>query len=68
MKKNKIILYSIVIFLVGLIITGGSYAFWSWTSDTNKNIVFNTAQNLKNYIVYDEGESSFTGELNVSNN
>ena len=68
MKKNKIILYSIVIFLVGLIITGGSYAFWSWASNTNKNIVFNTAQNLKNYIVYDEGDSSFTGELNVSNN
>ena len=68
MKKKKITIITIVIFVVGLIITGASYAFWSWNSTINKNVVFNTANNLKNYIVYNEGESAFTGELNVSNN
>ena len=68
MEKRKIVLMTIVIFVVGLIITGASYAFWSWNSTINKNVVFNTANNLKNYIVYNEGESAFTGELNVSNN
>ena len=68
MEKKKIVLMTIVIFVVGLIITGASYAFWSWNSTINKNVVFNTANNLKNYIVYNEGESAFTGELNVSNN
>jgi len=67
MGKRKVILYSIVIFLIGLIITGGSYAFWSWNSDNNKNVVFNVSKDLKEYIKYDEGESSFIGDLNVSN-
>ena len=68
MEKRKIALITIVVFVVGLIITGSSYAFWSWSSNVNKNVVFNVASNLKNYIVYNEGESAFTGELNVSNN
>ena len=68
MEKKKITIVTIVVFVVGLIITGASYAFWSWTSNVNKNVVFNVASNLKNYIVYNEGESAFTGELNVSNN
>ncbi len=65
--KKKITIITIVVFVVGLIIAGSSYAFWSWTSNVNKNVVFNIASNLRNYIVYNEGESAFTGELNVSN-
>ncbi len=67
MEKKRIAILTIVIFLVGIIITAGSYAFWSWSSTQNKNIVFNTSNNLKNYVVYNEGESQFAGELNVSN-
>ncbi len=67
MKKKNIVIFTIVVFLVGIIITTGSYAFWSWNSNANKTIVFNTAGDLKNYIVYDEGESQFAGELDVSN-
>ena len=67
MEKKKITILTIVVFVVGLIIAGSSYAFWSWTSNVNKNVVFNIASNLRNYIVYNEGESAFTGELNVSN-
>ena len=67
MEKKKITILTIVVFVVGLIIAGSSYAFWSWTSNINKNLVFNTASNLRNYIVYNEGESAFTGELQVSN-
>ncbi len=67
MKKKKITIITIVVFVVGLIIAGSSYAFWSWSGNVNKNVIFNVASNLKNYIVYNEGESAFTGELNVSN-
>ena len=66
MTKKKAILLSITILFIGLIITAGSYAFWSWSSNTNKIIVFNTAMDLQNYIVYDEGESKFVGDFQVS--
>ena len=65
-KKNSIILIIAVLFL-GLLVSGGTYAYWTWNSNVNKNIVFNTAKNLQEYIVYDEGNSSFTGNLEVSN-
>ena len=68
MTKKKAILLSITILFIGLIITAGSYAFWSWSSNTNKNIVFNTAKELRNYVVYDEGESKFVGDFKVSSN
>ena len=67
MEKKKIVLLTIVVFLVGIIATAGNYAFWSWTSTVNKNVVFNTAGNLRNYVVYNEGESQFSGELNPGN-
>ena len=67
MEKKKIVILTIVVFFVGIIVTAGSYAFWSWTSTVNKNVVFNTANNLRNYIVYNEGESQFAGELNTGN-
>ena len=66
MTKKKAILLSITILFIGLIITAGSYAFWSWSSNTNKNIVFNTAKELRNYVIYDEGESKFIGDFKVS--
>lgn len=64
-KKNTIILI-ISILLLGLLIFGGTYAYWSWTSNTNKNIVFNTAKELIEYVEYDDGESTFLGDFQVS--
>ena len=66
MTKKKAIFLSITILFIGLIISAGTYAFWSWSSNSNKNIVFNTAKELKSYIVYDEGESKFVGDFKVS--
>ena len=65
MGKKKAILLCITILFIGLIITAGSYAFWSWSSNANKNIVFNTSKELRNYIVYDEGESKFVGDFQI---
>lgn len=65
-KKNAIILTIMILFL-GLLISGGTYAYWSWTNNSHKNIVFNTAKELQEYIVYDEGNSSFIGSLEVGN-
>ena len=65
MTKKKAIMLSITILFIGLIITTGSYAFWSWSSNTNKNIVFNTSKALRYYIVYDEGESKFVGDFQL---
>lgn len=65
-KKNAIILTIMILFL-GLLISGGTYAYWSWTNSSHKNIVFNTAKELQEYIVYDEGNSSFIGSLEVGN-
>ena len=67
MGSKKNILIVIAIFLIGIVITGASYAYWTITSDVNKNIIFNTANNLKKYVVYDEGESKFSGNFEVSN-
>ena len=66
MSKRKYILLIIAVILVGLIITGASYAFWSITSD-NKSLTFNTAGNLKKYINYDNGNGIFSGTLQVGN-
>ena len=66
MTKKRAILLSVTILFIGLFITVGSYAFWSWSSNTNKNIVFNTSKKLSNYIVYDEGESKFVGDFQIS--
>ena len=35
-------------------------------SSENKNVVFNTSKNLKDYITYDDGESKFVGDFQVS--
>ena len=65
MNKNKIILFSITILFLLLLVITGSYARYTSMSG-NKNILFNTSKNLENYIVYNEGESKFIGDLKVS--
>ena len=60
-KKQRIILIVGIIFAV-LLVAGGSYAFWMWTSKINKNVVFNTA-NFEKYIVYNEGDAKFIGNF-----
>ena len=64
MNTKKTVLMIIAIFLMGLIIIGSSYAFWVWNSNTNKNVNFSTAD-LKNYVIYDDGESTFDDSLEV---
>ena len=68
MKNKKMLLLTIGVLLIGMLVTAGSFAFWQWRSDTNKNIVFNTSKNLQNYIKYNEGDSNFVGNLQVSSN
>ena len=68
MDSNKILNMSVgklilVLILVGLMVTGGSYAYWMWASNVNKNVVFNTISGLEGYIIYDEGESYFVGNF-----
>ena len=67
MTTKKKLLIIISIFLIGLVIIGSTYAFWTWTSNTTKNVIINTSDDIKNYIVYDDGESTFSGNFEVSN-
>lgn len=64
MKKQSIILF-VVLFLIGLMISAGTYAYWVWTSNVDKNVVFTTA-GMENYVVYNEGESYFVGNFQPS--
>ena len=66
MKKNNVIYSFIIILIFILLIAGATYAYYSFQG-ANKNILFNTSKNLENYIVYNEGESKFIGDLKVSN-
>ena len=63
--KNRKIYFIIAVVLMALLISVGSYAYWSWTSNENKAVVFNTSKNIQEYIVYDEGESKFVGDFKV---
>ncbi len=65
-QKRQLIFAIIGLFLLGLIITGGSYAFWAITDNNTKTVSFNSASSLTNYIEYDAGESKFVGDFNVS--
>ena len=60
-KKNILIFISI--FLVLLLVTGGTYAYWIWNSEENKNVVFNSIGEVEDYVVYDEGLSYFIGNF-----
>ena len=65
MSKRKQIMAVIGILLLGVLVTGGSYSYWTWISNPDKNIVFNTSKELMEYIIYDEGESTFVGDFQV---
>lgn len=65
MKQKNTILF-ITIFMFVMMIVGGTYAYWTWSSDVNKNVVFNTAKGLEDYIIYDEGTSHFVGNFQPS--
>lgn len=60
-KKTMVLFFTILCFI--LLLVGGSYAYWSWNSDKDKNLVFNTAKGLEEYIIYDEGDSYFIGNF-----
>ena len=51
---------------MGILVTIGSYAYWTFSSATNKTIVFNTAADISEYINYDSGDSKFIGDFQVS--
>lgn len=65
-SKKKRLLLIIVGLIVLLLVGAGTYAYWTWTSNENKNIVFNTSNGIKDYIIYDEGESKFVGDFKVT--
>ena len=54
-----------VIVLLGMLVTTASFAYWTWYSPVSKNIVFNTASGISDYVIYDEGESKFIGDFQV---
>lgn len=62
MSKKSIVLV-VAILSLSLLVAGGTYAYWKWSSNTNKNVVFNTASGIQQYVVYDEGYSSFVGNF-----
>lgn len=65
---RKYTLLFITIFCVGMLITGGTYAYWTWSSSPNKNVVFNVSPGVESYVVYDEGDSYFVGDFKPSVN
>ncbi len=65
-KKKNIYLIGSILFAIILIVVG-TFSYWTWTSNENKNIVFNTAKGLSDYIIYDSGESKFVGDFKTSN-
>ena len=67
MKKKSIILFSLI-FLMVLMLSAGTYAYWIWNSNTDKNVVFNTVSGVEKYIVYDEGNSYFIGDFQPNDN
>lgn len=62
MCKKDIILF-ISIFCVLALISGSTFAYWGWSSNTNKSVVFNTSHGIEDYFVYDEGSSYFKGNF-----
>ena len=45
-----------------LLVLGGTFAYWTWVSTEDKDVVFST-NGIEGYIVYDEGESHFVGDF-----
>lgn len=65
MCKKDIILF-ISIFCVLALISGSTFAYWGWQSDTNKSVVFNTSHGIEDYVTYDAGEARFVGNFQPS--
>ena len=65
-RKKRIILISIIIVLLVSLVVAGTYALWTWNSNVNKNVVFNTSKGMQYYIYYDAGESKFVGDFQAS--
>lgn len=67
MDKKKVMSFSlrliIAVVLSVLLVAGGTFAYWRWVSDTAKNVVFSTVDNIEDYINYDEGMSYFIGDF-----
>lgn len=68
MGKKDIILF-VTIFCVLALIVAGTYAYWQWESDSNQNpsVVFNTVEDIDDFIYYDGGNSYFVGNFQASN-
>ena len=66
--NKQTIKYILLVVFVALLVVGGTFAFWSWNSNTSKNLVFNTVDDISKYVVYDEGEARFTGDLGLDRN
>ena len=49
MSNRKGLLLAIAIIIMGMFITAGSYAFWSWVSGTNKNVTYKQEISKKVY-------------------
>ena len=43
-NKRQIMSLIIGLFLLSVFVAGGTYAYFSWTSNTNKSVIFNTAK------------------------
>ena len=65
MNKNKKIITLIIIFSIIIALLGSTFAYFSWRSGENKEVVFNTSKGLQEYIIYDSGESKFVGDFQV---
>ena len=63
-KKDVIMFVSI--FCVLALISGGTFAYWSWQSGTTNSVIFNTSKGIAEYIIYDEGNSHFIGDFKPS--
>lgn len=65
MTKKDTILF-ITIFCVLALIAGSTYAYWGWSSNESKSVVFNTSKGIEDYVIYDAGESHFVGDFKAS--
>ena len=65
MTKKDTILF-ITIFCVLALIAGSTYAYWGWSSNESKSVVFNTSKGIEDYVIYDEGDSHFVGDFKES--
>lgn len=72
MEKNKKIKYalclSITLFLIMVLVSGSTYAYWVWNSDFNTDVVFYTSKEIEEYIEYDAGNSHFIGDFQPTAN